>query len=1411
MRFQITILLVISSFISAIAQYPSTSRVNYIREWTPNTPISDASLVPSRVVEEVRTLTSYLDGLGRPIQTVLKQESTTKKDKVKFNLYDNYGRESLQYLSFISTQTPGGTEIINDGNFKMDPLQQQQLFMSTAFQNQGEDFFFSQTDYENSPLGRPQKSFAPGVNWVGTKGSMVERSVEQQYFLNTALDSVNIFSVNLALRSIPTNDGFYPAGVLIKNITIDENGKTVVEFKDKNGRVVLKKVQLAGNPGNGYTGWLSTFYIYDDLGRLRFVIPPKATDLYLGGTNLSIFVNELCFFYDYDSRNRMIIKKVPGAAEVSMVYDARDRLIMTRDGNLTTTGKWLVTEYDALNRPKRTGLFNDSHDYAYHASLAENSINYPAPSPGSGYEVLTENYYDDYTWVSGSGTSLSSSIDPTYLTNGSYFVTTYNIAPYFSLPLSVNYGTRGLSTGSKVKVLGTSSQYLYTVMFYDDRNRPIQVQSINASGGKDIITTQYDFSGKPLRNLLQHQKNGSNAQSHLVLTKMDYDHAGRLLTIKKSVNSNIGTATVVVPEKTIVQNSYDELGQLKTKKIGTKPGSTSELETLNYDYNIRGWMLGMNRDFVKDVNSTNYFGFDLGYDKPASLISGTNYANPQYNGNIEGTIWKSKGDNEKRKYDFIYDNVNRLTGANFTENLPGDVTPNVNFNVENLTYDANGNILTMRQKGLKLNTSEFIDKLLYNYTLNSNKLLNVIDSANEATTKLGDFRASTLYQLAVPVKNSTTVDYTYDVNGNMVIDKNKDIFSASSNGIVYNHLNLPQSINVTAKGTIVYTYDAAGNKLRKLTTDNTVSPAKITSTDYINGFVYENDVLQFIPHEEGRIRFIPAVGTGQPSFAFDYFVKDHLGNVRMMLTEEQQQDIYPAATLEPSLINTESNYYTIDQSKLSLKSSIAGMQNINYPNNNGIQNNNPACGSGTLCTTDNSTKLYRLNSNEAKTGLGITLKVMAGDKLDVLGKSYYFQNNPGSSYNNNLPIIDLLTAFLNAPTAGATAIHGIVTPYAINTPAGVAGINSMMSQQNSQSQSSPLKPRAFVNVIFFDEQFNAVDFRVSMVGDNSALKEHFPDLQNLTVPKNGFVYIYCSNETPVDVFFDNIQVVHTRGPILEETHYYPFGLTMAGISSTAAGGLENRRKYNGIEFENDFDLNAYDAFFRELDPQTGRWREIDPQVDNFYEWSPYASNYDNPIKFKDSLGDEGEKCCKGLWEALRGSADDIMISASGVLWGGLNTVTGGLVSTDPFNVRERLNSQEQMLYDNSVTVGQIAPLLSPGSVKSPINGTVEFVPAGGAPKITIPIQAPSTPLPVFVPPATPTSPNSNPKNSNSNQQIKGERNRTGNASGTDNPYKKLKPDPNKYGNVIVKDANGKTISKKEPEGFAEFWKKKHGN
>jgi RHS repeat-associated protein len=115
--------------------------------------------------------------------------------------------------------------------------------------------------------------------------------------------------------------------------------------------------------------------------------------------------------------------------------------------------------------------------------------------------------------------------------------------------------------------------------------------------------------------------------------------------------------------------------------------------------------------------------------------------------------------------------------------------------------------------------------------------------------------------------------------------------------------------------------------------------------------------------------------------------------------------------------------------------------------------------------------------------------------------------------------------------------------------------------------------------------------------------------------------VYCSNESQYPVFFDNLQVVHNRGPILEETHYYPFGLTMAGISSKALnfGSPENKYKFNGIEQNNDFDLNMYDAFFRNLDPQIGRFWQIDPKPD--YAQSLYSSMNNNPISFNDPLGD----------------------------------------------------------------------------------------------------------------------------------------------------------------------------------------------
>ncbi len=171
-----------------------------------------------------------------------------------------------------------------------------------------------------------------------------------------------------------------------------KQGIRLIKYKDQQGKVVLKKVQLWSPPATGPSGWLNTYYVYDDLDNLRFVIPPSAVQWLLanswnfaasGGAQMA---TELCFRYEFDYRKRMSIRKIPGAGESWMVYDVRDRLVMAQDSNLRFIGKWLVTEYDIQNRPDSTGLMTDSHNQAYHQNLAGNSSYYPYV-PGVFYQV----------------------------------------------------------------------------------------------------------------------------------------------------------------------------------------------------------------------------------------------------------------------------------------------------------------------------------------------------------------------------------------------------------------------------------------------------------------------------------------------------------------------------------------------------------------------------------------------------------------------------------------------------------------------------------------------------------------------------------------------------------------------------------------------------------------------------------------------------------------------------------------------------------------------------------------------------------------------------------------------------------------------------------------------------------------
>src|SRR5579862_5090749 len=117
----------------------------------------------------------------------------------------------------------------------------------------------------------------------------------------------------------------------------------------------------------------------------------------------------------------------------------------------------MVIKYDSENRPDSTGLLTDANNRTYHQNLAYNNINYPNTS--SNFELLTQTYYDNYAWASGAG--LGSSMATAFVTNNSYFITSYNSSPYYAQAITQSALTRGMTTGSMTKVVGTTSQYLY--------------------------------------------------------------------------------------------------------------------------------------------------------------------------------------------------------------------------------------------------------------------------------------------------------------------------------------------------------------------------------------------------------------------------------------------------------------------------------------------------------------------------------------------------------------------------------------------------------------------------------------------------------------------------------------------------------------------------------------------------------------------------------------------------------------------------------------------------------------------------------------------------------------------------------------------------------------------------------------
>ncbi|WP_249413655.1 DUF6443 domain-containing protein [Chryseobacterium indologenes] len=829
----------------------STSR-NYI--YTKN-------CLDANCIKKTETV-QYFDGLGRPVQTVAIKATPQEKDFVTPIEYNALGKQIKDYLP-IPQSTAGGT-------FYDTPLNN----ASTVY---GNEKIYAEKIYDNVYTNRIKQAVSVGQAWA-------QKPVTMGYDTN-ADGEVKKYTITTAWKEGRTDSGItlsgsYAANQLMKTSVTDEDLNSTTQFQNGEGQTILVRK-------NDGTKDIDTYYLYNEYGQLVYVLPPLAV-----GTTApdETVLNDLCYQYRYDGLGRVVEKKLPGKGWEFSIYDKADQLILTQDARMRPSGKWMMTKYDALGRIVYTGTFSSAdtrntiqsqigdlviYDSRNSTGIVRNGMTlYYTNSYFNVETLLSVNYYDTYPQY-----SFNPSFPASIL--GQQVITDIRNA-------SVN--TQAMPTMSLVKNI-EDDNWTKSYIYYDAKGRAIGSHSINHLGGYTRTESELDFSGVAKYTKAYHKRLSTDTEK-VISQNFEYDNQNRL----KKHTHQVDSGTVEI----LSENTYNELSQLSQKKVG------NGLQTIDYKYNIRGALIRIN----DPVNLGNkLFGYEVRYQNPEYA----NVAPGKSNGNISEVDWKAASDGILKRYSYIYDPINRLKDAIYSE--PGSTIPHNNKYNEHITYDLNGNIRTLKRNAYAVSGTAvtMVDDLVYQYT--GNRLNKVIENALNDTGYEG---------------GNNTIDY--DANGNMTTMLDKGIQSIS-----YNFLDLPDMFTIsqtilgsTMNSNLGYLYRADGTKMRKTHTSwNSGRGSTVTNqiTDYLDGFQYEFvDMGGLEPcltckttsaFEEQAYRGVEIIEPQTPEWKLDfaatsegfysfkenryiYQYRDHLGNVRVSFARNSEG--------APEILDT-NNYY----------------------------------------------------------------------------------------------------------------------------------------------------------------------------------------------------------------------------------------------------------------------------------------------------------------------------------------------------------------------------------------------------------------------------------------------------------------------------------------------------------------------
>ena len=772
----------------------------------------------------------YYDGLGRHVQTVQQNAgpSNNNQDLISIQDYDPLGREFRTWLPIYRSA--------NNGAYYSGVLAN-----DSKSQYGNDAYAYSEPIYEPSPLNRIIQQYGPGQAWR-TAG----RQVKTDYLANNSSYPCRYYFVLGENLVKDAND--YPANTLYVVKTTDEDNKVSYVFTDKLGRVVLQR-QIDG------TEKFDTYYVFDDLGKLRFVLPPMASES-LAATSTTTYnptsnliLNDFAYIYKYNERLLCKEKKLPGADPILYVYDKADRLIFSQDGEQRPTKSWTFYKYDVFGRVILTGVWKNS-------GKTQDNLDSQYKN-----ELFTENYSTtgayNYTW-NYFGIPSSMVLQANYYDN--YQIKTKsldfgNINQSYSSPSGFDnkrYGTdvdlvksKGLLTASLSLMLDNPSTKLRTLYYYDEMGRMIQSVVSNLLGGFEKEYINYSFTGNPTRRQTVHSASGKASITEIYT--YSYDHANRPTTTQYKIDND--------PEFILSTLAYDNQGRVANKK------QSETAMTVSYSYNIRNWLTQI---------SSTAFNENIYYNE--SYAGNT----PQYNGNISAVSWRHLTNSNIQGFSYTYDGLNRLKKGQY---LSGTTASN-DFTEEVSLYDKNGNIMKLKRYARNspptiTNNGILVDDLTLSFR--GNQLTDITDAIPATTSTIGFVK---------PSVSISTNPIVYNSNGAMKFN-----FYNGIAGITYNVLNLPEKIRFMYGHGIQYSYDASGTKYKVVHqtvksnlniplgtaayTPNVADIQTTLTTDYCASghIVYENGALKYILNPEGY-----ATKQSNGTYSYYYYSKDHLGN-----------------------------------------------------------------------------------------------------------------------------------------------------------------------------------------------------------------------------------------------------------------------------------------------------------------------------------------------------------------------------------------------------------------------------------------------------------------------------------------------------------------------------------------------------